>query len=330
MSTIHDVARLAGVSVSTASNALNGKGYVKDSTRRAVLEAAERLAYRPSGAARNLKLKHSRIIGLIAFDAAGPVHSAIISGAMRRAEESGYEAVLCNSHYREDRVLSTFLAYRMLDACVVMSPELDDATLRDLARTDFPIVAIDRDIEGENIGCVLMDDATSAHGIARLFHERGYREIAYIGPDPAQHHVRDVAERNRGFLEGVAEYGLHLPPERHRYGGFTIPSGQEAMQEILAQGPPPRAVFAANDEMALGALRVVRERKLRIPEDIALIGFDDIPYASFATPQLSTVRRPLYNLGEAAVDLLLGLMKSRSATHCRTLSTEIVLRGSLV
>ncbi len=330
MSTIHDVAKLAGVSVSTASNAINGKGYVKDTTRQAVLDAAERLSYRPSGAARNLKLKHTKIIGLIAFDAAGPVHSAIISGAMRRAEESGYEAILCNSHYREDRVLSSLLSYKMLDACVVMSPELDDATLRDLSRSTFPIVAIDRDIQGDNLGCVLMDDYASAHGIARLFRDRGFTEIGYIGPNPAEHHVRDVSERNRGFLDGVREYGLRLPEERHRYGDFTIPTGQRCMEEMLRLAPPPRAVFAANDEMALGALRAIREKGLRIPEDIALIGFDDIPFATFAMPPLSTVRRPLYNLGEAAVDLLLGVMKSRSATHCRTLPTEIVLRGTLV
>jgi LacI family transcriptional regulator len=330
LSTIHDVARLAGVSVSTASNALNAKGYVRESTRQAVLAAAEHLSYRPSGAARNLKLKRSRIIGLIAFDAAGPVHSAIISGAMRRAEENGYEAILCNSHFREDRVLSSLLSYKMLDACVVMSPELDDALLRDLARTTLPIVAIDRDIQGENIGCVMMDDATSGYGIARLFHDRGFREIAYIGPNPVDHHVLDVSERNRGFLEGVRDFDLLLPPERHLYGGFTIQTGHDCMEGLLKSGERPRAVFAANDEMALGALRAIQEHGLRVPEDVALIGFDDIPYTTFAMPPLSTVRRPLYNLGEAAIDLLLTLMTTRTASRCRTLSTEIVLRGTLV
>jgi len=329
MSTIHDVARLAGVSVSTASNALNMKGYVKDSTRKAVLAAAEQLSYRPSGAARNLKLKHTRIIGLIAFDAAGPVHSAILSGAMRRAEENGYEAILCNSHFREDRVLSSLLSYKMLDACVVMSPELDDAILLDLARTTLPIVAIDRDIQGDNLGCVLMDDANSAYGIARIFHERGYREIGYIGPNPVDHHVLDVSERNQGFLQGVRDFGLHLPSERHLYGGFTIQTGYNCMNAMLEAGPPPRAVFAANDEMALGALRAIQEHGLRVPEDVALIGFDDIPYSTFTTPPLSTVRRPLYNLGEAAIDLLLAVMTTRSASRCRTLPTEIVLRGTL-
>lgn len=325
--TIHDVARLAGVSASTVSNALNGKGYIRESTRKAILDAADQLSYKPSAVARSLKAQQSRILGFFVSDMSGPVYSEIIAGAARKAEENGYEIVICNSHSREDRVLSSLLSYKMLDGCLVMSPELEDDVLRELARTLFPVVALDRDIDGERLGCVLMDNASSAYGIARLFRERGYDRIGYIGPNPEYRFMHDVQDRNRGFLAGVRDFGLDLPEERYRFGGFTMESGHVCMADLLALPVRPRAVFAANDEMALGALRAVKEQGLRVPDDVAVVGFDDILVSSYVSPRLSTVRRPCLTLGGIAVDLLFGLMKARKS-HRLLLPTEIVLRES--
>lgn len=329
-STIKDVAKLAGVSLSTASNALNNKGYISKETKEIVEKAAKSLSYRPSGIARTLKQKNSNIIGFFVFDMSGPVHSEIIAGVVRRAEEEGYEVIVCNSHSREDKIISKFLSLRVLDACIVMSPELDDEMLHDLARNMFPVVALDRDISGENIGCVLMDNAGSGYEIAKLFADKGFTKIGYIGPNPEFAYTHDVDDRNRGFLKGVKEFGLDLSETRHRFGGFTVESGYLCMKEILDFGEIPRAVFAANDEMALGALRAIKEYKLKVPEDISLIGFDDVYMAAYTTPSLSTVQRPCFTLGSAAVDLLFGMIKKQNNAKRVFLPTKIILRESFM
>lgn len=326
--TIRDVALKAGVSVSTASNALNDKGYISEKTKLSVITAAESLAYRPSAVARSLKKQQSRIIGFFVYDMSGPVHSEIIAGVVRRAEENGYEVIVCNSHSREDRILSNLLSLKLLDACIVMSPELDNQMLIELAGSMFPVVALDRDITGVNLGCVLMDNASSGAEIARLFAQRGYKRIGYIGPNPAYHFSHDVEDRSRGFLEGVKRHGLDLSSDRYRFGGFTIDSGFHCMNDMLALDNIPEAVFAANDEMAQGAIRAIIKKGLSVPEDIAIIGFDDVAMSNYVTPSLSTVKRPCYSLGSSAVELLLNMMKYRQCSHRMVLPTEIILRES--
>ncbi|MBP8989711.1 MAG: LacI family DNA-binding transcriptional regulator [Clostridia bacterium] len=326
--TIRDVAERAGVSVSTASNAINNKGYVSESTKQVVLKAVEELNYRPSAIARSLKKQQSGIIGFFAYDMSGPVHSEIVSGVVRKAEEHGYETVVCNSHSRKDRILSNLLSSRLFDACIVMSPDLEDDFLLDLAKNLFPVVALDRDIEDANIGCVLMDNATSGHDIARLFSERGMKRIAFIGPNPDSRSFHDVEDRTRGFLNGVKQYQLDLPAERYRFGWFTMDSGYQCMTDLLKLDVLPEALFAANDEMAQGAIRAIIEHGLRVPDDIGVIGFDDIAMSSFVTPSLSTVRRPSFSLGSTAVELLLSIMRYRQYPQRLILPTEIVLRES--
>jgi len=327
--TIRDVANLAGVSLSTASNALNKKGYISLETKEAVEKAAKDLSYRPSGIARTLKQKNSRIIGFFVFDMSGPVHSEIIAGVVRRAEEEGYEVIVCNSHSREDKILSKFLSLKVLDACIVMSPELDDDMIRDLAENMFPVVALDRDITGENIGCVLMDNAGSGFEIAKLFAQREFKKIGYIGPNPEFSYTHDVEDRSKGFLKGVMDFGLDLPENRYCFGGFTVESGYLCMKEMLEKSDIPQAVFVANDEMAIGALRAIKEQKLKIPGDISLIGFDDVYMSSYTTPSLSTVRRPCYTLGSTAVELLFGMINKTSVNKRIVLPTKIILRESL-
>lgn len=326
--TIRDVAREAGVSVATVSRVLNGSAPARAETRRRVVAAAERLRYTPNGAARSLVTRRTGTLGVLLPDLYGEFFSELIRGIDEAAQERDHHLLvsICHNHPRELRVALRAMHGRV-DGCLLMSPGADpSAALSDLPRS-LPVVLLNSRADLANRDRVTVDNFGGARAMTRRLLADGHRRVAFIR-GPAGN--ADAEERLRGYRAALEEHGLEPSPSREAAGDFTESGGQVAAHRLLAGRPSPTAVFAANDSMAIGALCAVREAALRVPDDVALAGFDDIPIARYVSPPLSSVHVPIRALGAAAVRRVVRALDDGepSGGHEETLPTRIVLRAS--
>ncbi|MZD04884.1 substrate-binding domain-containing protein [Streptomyces sp. SID5785] len=328
---IKDVAHAAGVSVGTVSNVLNQPHRVAEPTRRHVQQVIARLGYVRSEYARQLRAGRSRIMALLVLDMGNPFFVDVARGAERAARDAGLGVMLCNSAQNpaeEAEYLSLFAEQRVRGALITPA-DPSGATLRDFRRHGIPYVVVDR-VAGDEEGCsVAVDDV--AGGALALHHlvDAGHRRIAYVSGPP---HLRQVQDRREGALRALAEAGLpasalrELPTER-----LDVTAGRDAGARLLGLAERPTAVFCANDLLALGVLQALYAAGVRVPEDLAIVGYDDIEFAAAATVPLTSVRQPALTLGTIAADLLLQETGERAADHRHqhvVLRPELVVRGS--
>lgn len=306
MATIDDVARLAGVSTKTVSRVLNGEPHVRPGLRNRVAEAVSLLEYKPNPAARRLAGGRSSIIAYL-YNNPTPSYIALIQeGAALRCRELGYHLVVEPIQLVGAERLATIerlVSALRPDGVFVIPPLCDDPELLEaLAILKVPIVRIAGagSLEGWNIE---LPDATGGRMAAEHLIGLGHRHIAMIGA-PASH--TSAVQRSFGFRAAMADVGLPVYDEHCETGEFDFWSGYKAATKILATKVRPTAIFAANDEMALGALRAIREGGLDVPGDISLVGFDDVPASASSWPSLTTVRQPLRAIGQRSVDLICG------------------------
>lgn len=323
MSTIKDVARLASVSISTVSYALNGSGRVSDETREKILKAAKQLNYSPNAAARSLKTKQMEIIGVFS-DFSGPLHSEIIKGVQEVARTNRYEVIfgecLINKH-----TVTRMLSERMVDGAIILSSSINNNILEELSKKEFPIVVLDRKIENDKISQILVDDKDAAYNVVKHFYSLGYKDVGFIsGPKDSY----DSERRFEGFKLGVKEFKMNFKRSWYADGEFNEYKAYNVMTELIEKKDLPRAFFIANDEMAAGAILALKEHNIRVPEDIAIVGFDDIQLARHITPALTTVRRPAYDLGIMAAHTLFNQLKGKQGSRNIILSTALVVRES--
>lgn len=323
--TLRDVAREAQVSTATVSRVINGHGNVSELTRARIETVIQRLRYVPDSAARTLSTGLTHTIGVLLPDLHGEFFSEIIRGVDGAARRRGLNLLLFGIH---GSVAEATLAVRALkgrvDGLLVMSPYADSAYLDEQSTDGTPVVVINSPLRGDSLSSLRVDNRGGARRMVEHLVTVGHRRIAFVG-GPADNF--DAAERLAGYCEAVAAHAdvreVLLP------GDFTEDSGLRAGERLLQLGERPDAVFAANDMMALGCLRALRDAGVSVPGDVAVVGFDDIPLARYVTPALTTVRVPMADLGARALDGLADAIESdTSRTLTETLATELVVRDS--
>lgn len=328
MATIRDVAREAGVSIATVSRVYNDSPLVSDDTRAHVREVASRLDYIPNGAARSLITNRTHAIGVLLPDLYGEFFSEVIRGIDLAARRERFQVLVSSSHADTDTLMSAVNSMRgRIDGLIAMAPDAKTtAALRDFT-LKFPVVLLNPGpIDGE---CCSLSIANfdGAYAMVRHLQSFGHRSIAIV-KGPAGN--IDAEERLRGYRTALRDSGIEPEPSLEVPGDFTEASGYEGALTLMQRQLRPTAVFAANDYMAIGLVSALRDAGMRVPEEIAVGGFDDIAISKYLSPPLTTVRVDAYTLGERAVMRILPFTRTRKPviTHHEVIPTQIVLRRS--
>lgn len=326
--TIVDVAEEAGVSYSTVSRVINNYEFVKPSTRRRVQQAMKQLGYTPNQHARSLAGGHSQIIGLLVPTLDNSYMGEIIRGIDEELAMVEYDLMLYTTHRnkgKESNYVKT-ITNGLVDGLLLIVPLTPIAYLDALKVQNFPYVLIDQ-VDQENSSPVI--DATNRQGAydaTRYLIALGHTRIGFVVGLRA---LSSAEQRLEGYKAALADSGIPYNPALVVEGDFLQPSGYTAAQELLALPELPTAIFSSNDVMAFGVMDALRDRGLRIPEDISVVGFDDIPHASLSHPKLTTVRQPLDQMGRIAARLLLDQIENPGLPVRRiTLETELIIRES--
>ena len=322
--TIRDVAQRAGVSVTTVSRTLNGTGPVSEDVRRRVEAATSELRYLPHGTARSLITRRTDVFGVVLPDLFGEFFSEVIRGMDPSAQERGYHLLLSSSHDGRREIEFAVGAMRgRVDGMIVMSPDVSGAELEGSLPPDVPVVLLNCDVSGTAFPAINVDNFGGARAMTRHLIARGHRRIAMIRGAEANF---DARERLRGFRAAVAEAEGVASAEVA--GDFTEAGGYRAARELARAAERPTAVFCANDAMAVGAISALRAAGLRVPDDVAVAGFDDIPIGRYLSPSLSSVRADVNRLGARAVELLCHAIAGDAAPAQELLDTRLVVRRS--
>ena len=328
MVTIKDVAREAGVSVATVSRVYNNSDAVRAATRRHVQAVGLRLGYAPNGAARSLITSKTNTIGVLLPDLYGEFFSEVLRGIDQSVQRSGYHLLVSSSHDKAHEIDAMLRSMRgRVDGVIVMSPNMDarDAVRRLADR--FPVVVLNCAVKGDPLDAIVVANFEGARAMVRHLIALGHRRVALI--TGAERNF-DALERRRGYRAALREAGIALVPAWEVAGDFSEGSGHRAARELLRAEPAPTAIFASNDAMAIGALSALREAGHRIPEDVAVAGFDDIPMARYMNPSLSTVHVDISALGERATARLLELLHNAGphAKRREIVPTTLSIRAS--
>ncbi|MCU1233383.1 MAG: transcriptional regulator, LacI family [Candidatus Solibacter sp.] len=304
--TIKDVARESGVNVSTVSRALNGEYGVHSDTRELVLAVAERLQYRPNRVARGLVTGRSHTLALVVSDIRNPFFAEVARGAEDAAYASDYDLVLCNSDLDAEKQLRYVesLMEKRVDGILMNSvAELSKKQVEQLSNVGVPIVLLNRAAPRNAFSTICADNDAGGVLAAEYLWKLGHRKIAHLtGP---RHHG-NMTERANGFVRALSEARKPVKPVV-LHGKNNFQGGMELAQKLLAQHEDVTAIFAASDMMAFGAIRALMEAGKRIPEDVSVIGFDNVELSTIVNPPLTTIHQPKYEIGQAAVEILLRL-----------------------
>ncbi len=331
MASLQDVARRAKVSIATVSRVLNHSDKVVPETRAVVEQALRESGYRPSRVARRLRMNSGRahLVGLIIPDIQNPFYAEIARGVEDAAYAAQYALLLCNSDENPEK--EKFYLDVMRDESVdgIVLPPFDDtdAAVIEIVKTGLPVVCVDRCLAKVATDLVEVDNYRGAfEGVTHLI-SRGHRHIGLI---EGRAQVSTSRERRRGYLDSLAAAGIAVRKDLIRAGDFKQESGRVLAGELLDQKKPPTALFVCNNLMTVGALAAVHQRDLRVPKEIALVGFDDLPWAEALDPALTVVRQPAYEVGKQAMELLLKRITepTRPPVTMRLLPELVVRRSS--
>ena len=326
--TIRDVAARAGVSIATVSRVLNGSGPVREETRARVEQVAAELNFTPHGAARSLITRRTDTFGVVLPDLFGEFFSEVIRGMDPLARGNGYHLLLSSSHDNRREIEFALQAMRgRVDGLIVMSPNVSARAVESCLPGDVPVVLLNCEAAGGPWPAINVDNFGGARAMVLHLAGLGHRRIAMVGGSAGNF---DARERQRGYLAALAEAGLPADPALEVAGDFTERGGYRAAEALARLDPPPTALFCANDSMAVGAMSALRAAGLRVPADVAVAGFDDIPIARYIDPALSSVHVDVHRLGALAVGMLcetLGKETPHPPVH-EMLPTRLVIRRS--
>jgi DNA-binding LacI/PurR family transcriptional regulator len=329
--TMRQIAERAEVSIGTVSHVVNDTAKVREKLRQRVLDAIRSLGYQPSQLARGLRRNQTNIVVMIMPDITNPFFPAVVRGVEDVAYKHSLRLVLCNTDNdpsKETSYLNELRSYRPAGWLVIPAADSEmTAQLRSAAASGTPVVCIDRQPAGWKGDVVLVANEAGSHSATQHLLRMGHRQLAVItGPL----HLTNAVERLKGFKRALAEANVPIEPEYIQEARFNRQSGYQAAKRLLRMLPRPTAIFACNDLMAMGVLLAARDLGLHCPEDISIVGFDDLDFAEFTAPALTSVHQPGYQLGTTAAHLLLDrIARSKRPPRTITLPSELKIRHSV-
>jgi LacI family transcriptional regulator, galactose operon repressor len=330
MVTVANVAQRAGVSVATAGRVLSGTGYASEEARRAVLDAAREIGYVPNQIARSLRTRRTQLAGLLIGDVENSFYSAIAKNVESVAKDAGYHVVLCNSNddpATEKEYLQLLEGMRV-DGIIITPTGRNASYLRRLGEKGTTIVQIDRRVDGLKADAILLDNAAGARIAVSHLIEAGHSRIGILtGP-------RDLLtghDRLAGYEQALSEHGIPITPELIRAGSFLHDHAIEAATALLRLNPPPTAIFAANNVLAEGCFVALSAAGMKVPKDMSMVAFDDVPWMSMVNPQLTAIRQPVADMARSAAEVLLRRLREdkQPSPSTSVFQSELIVRGSV-
>lgn len=333
--TIKDIAKALGLSTSTVSRALRDSYEISPETKKLVLEYSEKINYRPNPIALSLKEKRSRSIGIIVCEIANSFFSQIINGIESIAYDKGYNVIIAQSHESYDREVINvqYLASRSIDGLLVsVSSETQNLEhLRNLHDRGFPIVFFDRVVDELQTHKVIVDNFKGAYDATAHLINSGYRNIAALA---GSEYLSITKERVAGYTQALNDHGLQVNSNHIRHclhGGMLYNEVEHALNELLKLDNKPDAIIASADKLTTNCLRYFRKRKIKVPEDVAVIGFSNLDLTDLLSPSLSVVRQPAFEMGQLSTELLIQQIESKRPIRDferRTLPPQLFIRES--
>lgn len=327
--TIKDIAKKLGISYATVSRALNNHPEVSAETRKMILKTAEEMGYKPNAIARGLVMRQTTTLGLVIPDITNPFFPEVARGVEDAASEGGYNVFLCNTNWdpAKERTLIQLLEEKRVDGLLVAPVTHDLSYLKQVEERGTPVIVLGRTSETVDLNYVVIDNVKG--GLLAVEHliKQGHVNIAFVGGLET-----DVSnqERLEGYQLALLKKEIPVKQEYIIHDSFKQESGYESARKLLDLPNRPSAIFAANDVLALGTTRAVEEAGMKVPGDIAVVGFDDIPFASYAEVQLTSISQPKYIMGEMAAKVLIEEIKgiNRGGKKHIVLQPELVVRRS--
>jgi len=332
MATIKDISKAANVSIATVSKVLNGD-YSKVSleTKKRILKIAKELNYRPNRLARGLASKSTGIIGLIVPDITNPYYAELAQGVENKADKLGYTIMLCNTGedtHKENSYIDVLIEYNADGVIITGNEKASDIdNIQNLHNFNIPFVLIDRMIPNVEYN-VMVDNIRGAYIATEYIIKNGHRKIAFIGGEAMAPHPMN---RLQGFLQAMKDYGVEIDQNLIRIGTYHVESGYKHALELLESDSDFTAIVCGNDLIAYGAIKAIKQQGLKVPEDISVIGYDDIFISSLLEPPLTTIKQPTYDLGAYATEILIKLIKNESVEEkVKLFVPQLVVRKSVI
>ncbi|OAJ93485.1 substrate-binding domain-containing protein [Vibrio bivalvicida] len=330
MATMKDIARVAGVSTSTVSHVINKSRFVSEEISERVNNAARELNYRPSALARSLKVNRTKTIGMLVTTSTNPFFGEVVKGVERSCYQQGYSLILCNTegdHERMRESINTLLQKRV-DGLILMCSSLEGERLEVFEQyQDIPVVVMDWGPMLFTSDKIQDNSLRGGYLAAKHLIESGHKQIGCITGPLVKHQAQ---MRYEGYKRALNEAGLVFKANWIIESDFECEGGYDAFNKMVAKGPLPSAIFVCNDMMAMGVINAANEQGIRIPQDLSIIGYDDIHIAKFMSPSLSTIHQPKYRLGKAAVEALLKKLDGSSTdTQVVQLEPTLVKRSTV-
>ncbi len=326
--TIHDVARLAGVSIKTVSRVFNDAPNVREEIREKVRQAGTALRYRPNAAARNLVERRSHLIGLFFENPSSSYVTELQMGALERLRGTRYRLLIFPVENRADirGALIETAHVSGLDGIIVTPPMSDDPEiLQELTASVMPFARVAGDVNVHPTDSVTIDDEAATMELMDYLVRLGHRRIAIIVGDPTH---CSAQLRLSGYRRALERAGIARRADYEAQGGFSFASGLAAGRTLLALEDRPTAIFASNDDMAAAVIQLAHERAIAVPDDLTVVGFDDSAIASMVSPQITTVRQPIFEMTRAAADMLLNQIETGGTSPSRRIAYRLVIRQS--
>lgn len=329
MASMNEVAKRAGVSIATVSRVLNNSSSVNEATRLKILKVIKELKYQPSRVAKRLRSKSvsSKLLGVLLPDIQNPFYVDVIRGIEDITYKNNYAIIMCNYGQDEKKEIMylEILKSESIDGLIAAPVSENDQRLKDIIKNGLPVVCVDRGLIGIDVDIVGVNNEDGAFTAVSHLVSCGYKRIAYISGLTT---IPSSRMREKGYRRAL-EKNLLYSPELVKYGNSSYESGVALCAELLDLLNPPDAIFTGNNLITLGALETIHKRKKRIPEDVAILGFDDMFWSSSLNPPLTAVRQPAYEIGKRAGELLIQRI-SDSSRPCiqMTLNAELMIRSS--
>jgi len=327
LTSIKDIARAAKVSHSTVSRALHNSPLVSHETAQRIREIAREKGYRPSAVARSLVTRRTKTIGVVVTRIADPFIAEVVNGIEEVANDHGYSVFLANSNANPDREVKVVHSFheRRVDGILVTASRVGALYMPLLTEMRVPTVLINNQHPGEFVHSVMIDNVTASSQATEHLIQLGHKRIAYIGD---QYGFQSDTERFAGYRRALEIADVPFLPGLIAHGDGNAEGGMHAMQKLLETVDPPTAVFCYNDMSALGALRSIRAKGMRVPEDISVVGFDDLFIASYTNPALTTISQPMKQMGSTAMEILLKLFNGANSQNNIKVQGHLIVRES--